>query len=104
VLQLAIELAREIGADRKVVIVLKHLPACLSFAAPAVFAHRWKHAQLRQRSALHREAKRQTVKAGIFSDAELLAESEANTNLRCAEEFRANLIVMGMRNRTILTD
>jgi len=38
-LRLAIELAPEIGADLKVVIVLKPVPACFSFAVSAVFAH-----------------------------------------------------------------
>ena len=44
-LRMAIELAREIGADLKVIIVLKPLPACFSFAISAVFAQIWKHAQ-----------------------------------------------------------
>ena len=44
-LRLAIELAREIGADLKVIIVLKPLPACFSFAMSAVFADIWRQAQ-----------------------------------------------------------
>ena len=35
-LRLAIELAHEIGADLKVIIVLKPLPACFSFAVSAI--------------------------------------------------------------------
>jgi nucleotide-binding universal stress UspA family protein len=103
-LGLAIELAREIGADLKVIIVLKPLPACFSFAVSAVFAHIWKHAQLQKCSALHSHAKQQMVKAGIFPDAELVAGSEVHTILRCAKQYQADLIVMGLRNRTILTD
>ena len=40
-LRLAIELARETGADLKVIIVLKPVPAWFSFAVSAVFAHNW---------------------------------------------------------------
>jgi nucleotide-binding universal stress UspA family protein len=103
-LRLAIELAREIGADLKVVIVLKPLPACFSFAVSAVFAHIWKHAQLQKCSALHCHAKQQMAKAGLYPNAELVAGSEVHTILRSAKQYRADLIVMGMRNRTIVTD
>ena len=103
-LRLAIELAREIGADLKVIIVLRPVPACFSFAVSAVFAGIWKHAQSQKCSALHSQAKQQMVKAGIFPDAELVAGSEVHTILRCAKQYRADLIVMGLRNRTILTD
>jgi nucleotide-binding universal stress UspA family protein len=103
-LRLAIELAREIGADLKVIIVLKPLPGCFSFAVSAVFAHIWKHAQLQKCSELHKYAEQQMARSGIFPDAELIAGSEVHTILRCAKEFRADLIVMGLRNRTIVTD
>jgi nucleotide-binding universal stress UspA family protein len=103
-LRLAIELAREIGADLKVIIVLRPLPACFSFAVSAVFAHIWKQAQLQKCSALHSHAKQQMAKAGIFPDAELVAGSEVQTILRCAKQYHADLIVMGMRNRTIVMD
>jgi nucleotide-binding universal stress UspA family protein len=103
-LRLAIDLAREIGADLKVIIVLKPLPACFSFAVSAVFAHVWKRSQLEKCSALHTEAKRQMAKAGIFPDADLVPGSEVHTILKCAKQYRADLIVMGMRHRTIVSD
>jgi nucleotide-binding universal stress UspA family protein len=103
-LRMAIDLAREIGADLKVIIVLKPLPACFSFAASAVFAQMWKQSQSQKCSALQSNAKQQMAKAGIFPDAELVAGSEVHTILRCAKRYQANLIVMGMRNRTIVTD
>lgn len=103
-LRLAIELAREIGADLKVIIVLKPLPACFSFAVSAVFAHIWKRRQSQTCSALYSDTKQQMSRAGIFPDAELVAGSEVHTILKCARQYRADLIVMGMRNRTIVTD
>ena len=103
-LRLAIELAREIGAELKVIIVLKPLPACFSFAVSAVFAQMWKRANSQKSSTLHSHAKQQMAKAGIFPDAELVAGSEVHTILRCAKQYRADLIVMGLRNRTIVMD
>jgi len=103
-LRLAIELARETGADLKVIIVLKPVPACFSFAVSAVFAHSWKHAQLQKCSALHTHAKQQMSKGGLYPYADLVAGSEVHAILRCAKQYRADLIVMGMRNRSIVTD
>jgi nucleotide-binding universal stress UspA family protein len=103
-LQLAIGLAREIGADLKVIIVLKPLPACFSFAVSAVFAQIWKRAQLHKCSSLHTQAKQRMAKAGLFPDAEMVTGSEVHTILKCAKLHQADLIVMGMRHRTIVTD
>jgi nucleotide-binding universal stress UspA family protein len=103
-LGLAIELAREIGADLKVIIVLKPLPACFSYAVSAVFADTWKRSQLHKCSALHARAKAQMAKAGIFPDAELVSGIEVHTILNCAKQYQADLIVISKRNRTIVTD
>ena len=101
---MAIELAREIGADLKVIIVLKPLPACFSFAVSAVFAGIWRQAQLQKCAALQTQARQQMRKAGIYADVELVAGNEVRTILKYVKEYRAELIVMGMRNRTIVTD
>ncbi len=103
-LRLAIELAHEIGADLKVIVVLKPLPACFSFAVSAIFAHIWKQAQLQKCNALHGQAKQQMAKAGLYPDAELVTGDEVHTILKSAKQYQADLIVMGMRNRTIVTD
>jgi nucleotide-binding universal stress UspA family protein len=103
-LRMAIELAREIGADLKVIIVLKPLPACFSFAVSAVLAQLWKRAQLQKCSALHSLAKQQMGQAGIFPDADLIAGYEVHTILGCAKRYQADLIVIGMRHHTIVTD
>jgi len=94
-LRLAIELAHEIGADLKVIIVLKPLPACFSFAVSAIFAQIWKHAQLQQISSCQATAR---FRAG------LKMFRRSSTILRSAKQYQADLIVMGMRNRTIVTD
>jgi len=103
-LRMAVGLAREIGADLKVIIVLKPLPACFSFAVSAIFAHIWKHAQWHKCTALHSQTKQQMAKAGLYPDAELVTGYEVRTILSSAKQYHADLIVMGMRNRTIVTD
>lgn len=103
-LRLAIELARQIGADLKVIVVLKPLPACFSFAVSAVFAHIWKRTQSEKCSAVHNQARQHMAKAGVFPDAEIVTGSEVQTILKCARDYNADLIVMGMRHRTIRTD
>jgi len=103
-LRMAIGLAREIGADLKVIIVLKPLPACFSFAVSAIFAGIWRKAQLQKSTALQAQARLQMRKAGIYADVELVTGNEVRTIVKYAKENRADLIVMGMRNRTIVTD
>jgi nucleotide-binding universal stress UspA family protein len=92
------------GADLKVIVVLKPLPACFSFAVSAVFADTWKRSQLQKCSTLHRQAKQQMARAGLFPDAEIVAGNEVNVILTCAKQYHTDLIVMGMRNRTFVTD
>jgi nucleotide-binding universal stress UspA family protein len=103
-LRMAIELAREIGADLKVIIVLKPLPACFSFAASALFAGMWKDAQLKKCSALQTQARREMARAGIYPDAELVEGDEVRTILKSARQYDADLIVMPLRNHTRVTD
>ena len=103
-LRMAVGLAREVGADLKVIIVLKPLPACFSFAVSAVFAGIWRKAQLQKCNAVQLQAKQLMRIAGIFADVELVTGNEVRTILRYAKEYRADLITMGMRNRTIVTD
>jgi len=103
-LRMAVGLAREIGADLKVIIVLKPLPACFSFAVSAIFAGIWRKAQLQKSTALQAQARLQMRKAGIYADVELVTGNEVRTIVKYAKEYRADLIVMGMRNRTIVTD
>jgi len=103
-LRMAVGLAREIGADLKVIIVLKPLPACFSFAVSALCAGLWRKAQLQKSDALQFQARQQMRRAGIYADVELVTVNEVPTILRFAREYRADLIAMGIRNRTIATD
>jgi len=44
------------------------------------------------------------AKASLYPDVELVTGSEVQTILRCAKQYQADLLVMGMKNRTIVTD
>lgn len=103
-LRMAIDLARETGADLKVIVVLKPLPACFSFAVSAVFAGMWKETQLKKCAALQTQARQEMARAGLYPDAELVAGNEVQTILKLARQYQADLIVMPLRNRTIVTD
>jgi nucleotide-binding universal stress UspA family protein len=103
-LSMAIELARETGADLKVIVVLKPVPACFSFAVSAVFAGMWKESQLKKCTALQSQAKREMTRAGIYPDAEIVPGDEVWTILKFARQYRVDLIVMPLRNRTIVID
>ena len=84
-LRMAIGLAREIGADLKVIIVLKPLPACFSFAVSAIFAGIWRKAQLQKSTALQAQARMQMRKAGIYADVELVTGNEVRTIVKYGE-------------------
>lgn len=94
---------RDTGADLKVIVVLKPVPALFSFAVSAVFAL-WKESQLKKCTALQSQARREMARAGIYPDAELVPGDEVRTILKFAQRFRVDLIVMPLRNRPILTD
>jgi nucleotide-binding universal stress UspA family protein len=59
---------------------------------------------LQKCTALHSQAKQQMAKASLYPDVELVTGSEVQTILRCAKQYQADLLVMGMKNRTIVTD
>ena len=44
------------------------------------------------------------AKPSLYPDAELVAGSKVHAILRCAKQYRADLIVMGMKNRAIVAD
>jgi hypothetical protein len=84
---MAVGLAREIGADLKVIIVLKPLPACFSFAVSAIFASIWRKAQLQKSTALQAQARLQMRKAGIYADVELVTGNEVRNYRKIRERI-----------------
>ena len=82
VLRLAIELAQEISADLKVIIVLKPLPAyssrsrCLRSSPTS-----WRQAQPQKCNALQNQARHQMGRAGIYANVELVSGNEVQRSL-----------------------
>lgn len=101
-LEVAIELARALGAELKVVTVLEPLPACFSFAVSAVLAVDWKDEQRARYTALQERARRQAEAAGLHFDTELIHGDEVGSIIGCARKYQADLLVLGMRKHTLL--
>ncbi len=100
--QVAIELAKALGAELKVVTVLEPLPSYFSFATSAVMAVNWKDEQQARYTALQEEARRQAAAAGLHFDTELIHGDEVGTIIECARKYQSDLLVLGMRKHTLL--
>lgn len=101
-LQVAIELAKALGAELKVVTILEPLPAYFSFAASAVSAVDWKDKQQARYAALQQQARQQASIAGLHFDTELIHGDEVGTIIDCAKKYHADLLILGMRKHTLL--
>lgn len=101
-LRVAIELARTLGAELKVVTVLEPLPAYFSFVVSAAYAADWKDEKQARYSALQEQARQQAFLAGLHLDTELIHGDEVGTIIECAKKYQADLLVLGMRKHTIL--
>lgn len=102
-LQVAIELARALGAELKIVTVLEPLPAFFSFAVSAVSAVDWKDEKRACYTALQQRARRKAATAGLYLDTELIHGDEVGTIIECARKYGSDLLVLGMRKHTLLT-
>lgn len=101
-LEAAIELARTLGAELKVVTVLEPLPAYFSFAVSAASAVDWKDERQARYTALQEQAQRQITVAGLHPDTELIHGDEVGSIIECARKFRSDLLIVGMRKHTLL--
>jgi nucleotide-binding universal stress UspA family protein len=102
-LQVAIDLARAVGAELAVVTVLEPPPFYYSFAMvgglPAV---RWTEEQSAKFTALQAKARRQAKAAGLMLDAELISGDEVGTIIDCTIKHHSDLLVLGLRKHTWL--
>lgn len=101
-LQVAIDLARVLGAELKVVTVIEPLPSYFSFAPSAVLAVNWKDEQKARYTTLEEQARREAAAAGLHFDTELIQGDEVGTIIECANKYRSDLLVLGMRKHTLL--
>lgn len=101
-LQVAIELAKVLGAELTVVTILEPLPTYFSFAVSAAYAADWKDEKQARYIALQEQARQQAFLAGLHLETELIHGDEVGTIIECAKKYRADLLVLGMRKHTIL--
>ncbi len=101
-LETAVELARTLRAQLKVVTVLEPLPAYFSFAVSAASAVDWKDEQKARYTALQEQARREAAAAGLHFDVELIHGDEVASIIECARKYQPDLLVLGMRKHTLL--
>ena len=100
-LLLAIDLARAVGAELKVVSVCEPPPSYLAFAVAAVAVSReqWKVDRIKSFEDRQQIARKTISEAGLFPDIQLLNGEEVGTIVGCARKHQADLLVLGMRKR-----
>ena len=100
-LRTGIDLCRALGADLKVVTVVKPLPAYFSFAPSARFADDWLQEQQTRCSGLQRHARQQLTASGVYPDAELICGDEVSVIVDCAKKYRADLLIVAIREHSV---
>ena len=100
--KVAIELARGVGADLGLTIVLETLPAYFSFAMFANAALDWRENNRARCIQLQVQARRWAAAAGLYLDTYLINGDEVSGILECARRYKSDLLVFGMRKHSWL--
>jgi nucleotide-binding universal stress UspA family protein len=102
-LQVAIDLARAIGADLAVVTVIEPLPFyhCLAISGGLPAVH-WTEEVRAKYSALQAKARQQAEAAGLALGVELISGDEVGTIIDCTQKHHSDLLVLGMRKHSWL--
>jgi nucleotide-binding universal stress UspA family protein len=101
-LQIAIGLAKALGADLKVVTVLEPLPSYLSYAASAAAVFDWEDEKRARYTALQEQARKQAAAAGLYLDSALIPGDEVESIIECAQKHQSDRLVLGMRKHGLL--
>lgn len=83
--------------------VLKPLPSYFSFAVSATFADDWRRLQQQECVALLDRTRQQMGRVGIFPDAKLVSGEKVRAIIQAAKQYRADLLVIGMKQRTTVS-
>jgi nucleotide-binding universal stress UspA family protein len=104
-LDAAIKLTKALQAELRIVTVLEPLPTDFSWDVSPLPANRWIE-RTRTKHTLRQTAARQTAKAaGIRLDTELVDDGdEVDRIIESAKRNRADLLVVGLRQDTLLID
>ena len=101
-LETAIELARCLGGELKIVTIIEPLPAYYSFATIALPASEWSEEKREEYVSLQAKARQLAKAAGLWLDTEIVDGDEVCGIIECARRYRADLLVVGMRKHTLL--
>jgi nucleotide-binding universal stress UspA family protein len=108
-LDAAIELTKALPAELSIVTVIEPPPTYFSWAVSALpvinqlslVAH-WSEKKLKKYTLLQTNARQKAKAAGLWLDTELTNGDEVDSIIECAKEHRADLLVLGMRKRSLL--
>jgi nucleotide-binding universal stress UspA family protein len=103
-LQVAIDLARAVGADLGVVTVVEPSPSYYSFAVSAASVLDWRENRRARSLQLQARARRRAAAAGLYLDTDLITGDKVGGILECTQRYQSDLLVVGMRKHTWLTD
>jgi nucleotide-binding universal stress UspA family protein len=103
-LQVAIDLARVVGADLGVVTVLEPLPSYYSFAASAASVLDWRENSQARCVRFQARARRRAAAAGLYLDTDLISGDKLGGLLEGTQRYQSDLLVVGMRKHAWLTN
>ncbi|HEY4049507.1 MAG TPA: universal stress protein [Acidobacteriaceae bacterium] len=101
-LKSALELTKTLQAELSIVTVIEPLPAYFSWAVSAPLAIQWSDDKRTKYALLQEDARQRAKAAGLWLETQLVNGNEVDSIIQCAKKYRADLLVLGMRQHTLL--
>jgi nucleotide-binding universal stress UspA family protein len=101
-LESAIELTKALHAELLIVTVVEPPPAYYAWAVSAPPAIPWTEDRQRQSALLQANARQLAEAANVRPDTQIVNGDEVDGIINCAKKYRADLLIMGMRQHTWL--
>ena len=101
-LESALELTKALQAELRIVTVIEPLPAYFSWAVSAPLAIQWSDDKRTKYALLQEDARQRAKAAGLWLETQLINGNEVDSIIQCAKKYRADLLVLGMRQHTLL--
>lgn len=100
--RVALQLAKVLHSELSVVTVLEPFPGYYSFAVFATPGVRWIADHRSRSEAIQRKACQAAEADGLAVTPRLIDGEEVNTIIQCAKKYGTDLLVLGMRDHTLL--
>jgi nucleotide-binding universal stress UspA family protein len=108
-LDAAIELTKALPAELSIVTVIEPPPKYFSWAVSALpvikqllLVAQWSEKKLKKYTSLQANARQRARAAGLWIDTELINGDEVDSIVECAKKHGADLLILGMRKRTLV--